>query len=156
MGQKINPHGFRLGITTDWKSRWYADKQYSEYVKEDVAIRRRLFAPFVIPGERNVELERAGVAAGNGMVPASIRLLATDAPDRFARVAANFLPFPITAAMVELVDLQQAGAISTSKDTVSYFAERAARADIPKALEILKRAGVGNPPVPGNDLSNQG
>src|SRR6195952_558252 len=62
MGQKINPHGFRLGITTDWKSRWYADKQYSEYVKEDVAIRRRLFAPFVIPGERNVELERAGVA----------------------------------------------------------------------------------------------
>ncbi|MDQ4021506.1 MAG: 30S ribosomal protein S3, partial [Actinomycetota bacterium] len=28
MGQKINPHGFRLGISTDWKSRWYADKQY--------------------------------------------------------------------------------------------------------------------------------
>jgi small subunit ribosomal protein S3 len=62
VGQKINPHGFRLGITTDWKSRWYADKQYADYVKEDVAIRRRLFAPFVIPGERNVELERAGVA----------------------------------------------------------------------------------------------
>ena len=62
MGQKINPHGFRLGITTDWKSRWYADKQYADYVKEDVAIRRRLFAPFVIPGERNVGLERAGVA----------------------------------------------------------------------------------------------
>ena len=40
MGQKINPHGFRLGITTDWKSRWYADKQYAEYVKEDVEIRR--------------------------------------------------------------------------------------------------------------------
>ena len=42
MGQKINPHGFRLGITTDWKSRWYADKQYADYVKEDVAIRRLL------------------------------------------------------------------------------------------------------------------
>ena len=49
------------------------------------------------------------VAAGNGPVPAPIRLLATDAPDRFARVAANFLPFPITSSMVELVDLQQAG-----------------------------------------------
>ena len=49
-----------------------------------------------------------GVAAGNGPAPASIRLLATDAPDRFARVAANFLPFPITSSMVELVDLQQA------------------------------------------------
>ena len=40
MGQKINPHGFRLGITTDWKSRWYADKQYAEYVNEDVEIRK--------------------------------------------------------------------------------------------------------------------
>jgi small subunit ribosomal protein S3 len=63
VGQKINPHGFRLGITTDWKSRWYADKQYSDYVKEDVAIRRRLFQPFNIPDSpRAVELERAGVA----------------------------------------------------------------------------------------------
>ncbi len=29
MGQKVNPYGFRLGITTDWKSRWYADKAVS-------------------------------------------------------------------------------------------------------------------------------
>ena len=42
MGQKVNPHGFRLGITTDWKSRWYADKLYKDYVKEDVAIRRMM------------------------------------------------------------------------------------------------------------------
>ena len=37
MGQKVNPHGFRLGITTDFKSRWYADKLYKDYVKDDVA-----------------------------------------------------------------------------------------------------------------------
>ncbi len=42
MGQKVNPHGFRLGITTDFKSRWYADKLYKDYVKEDVAIRRMM------------------------------------------------------------------------------------------------------------------
>ena len=42
MGQKVNPHGFRLGITTDFKSRWYADKLYKDYVAEDVAIRRML------------------------------------------------------------------------------------------------------------------
>ena len=40
MGQKINPHGFRLGITTDWSSRWYADKAYADYVNEDVQIRK--------------------------------------------------------------------------------------------------------------------
>jgi len=44
VGQKVNPHGFRLGITTDFKSRWYADKLYKEYVAEDVAIRRMLQA----------------------------------------------------------------------------------------------------------------
>ena len=58
MGQKINPHGFRLGITTDWKSRWYADKQYSDYVKEDVAIRRLLATGLERAGIADVEIER--------------------------------------------------------------------------------------------------
>lgn len=58
MGQKINPHGFRLGITTDWKSRWYADKQYSEYVKEDVQIRKRLTDSLERAGISKIEIER--------------------------------------------------------------------------------------------------
>ncbi len=58
MGQKINPHGFRLGITTDWKSRWYADKQYKDYVKEDVAIRRLLATGLERAGIADVEIER--------------------------------------------------------------------------------------------------
>ena len=58
MGQKINPHGFRLGITTDWKSRWYADKQYAEDVKEDVAIRRLLASGLERAGIADVEIER--------------------------------------------------------------------------------------------------
>ncbi|MCP2260241.1 SSU ribosomal protein S3P [Streptoalloteichus tenebrarius] len=58
MGQKINPHGFRLGITTDWKSRWYADKQYSEYVAEDVKIRRMLSKGMERAGISKVEIER--------------------------------------------------------------------------------------------------
>jgi small subunit ribosomal protein S3 len=58
VGQKINPHGFRLGITTDWKSRWYADKQYSDYVKEDVAIRRLLSSGLERAGIADVEIER--------------------------------------------------------------------------------------------------
>jgi len=58
VGQKINPHGFRLGITTDWKSRWYADKQYAEYVKEDVQIRKLLSKGMERAGISKVEIER--------------------------------------------------------------------------------------------------
>ncbi|TDQ51472.1 30S ribosomal protein S3 [Actinorugispora endophytica] len=58
MGQKVNPHGFRLGVTTDFKSRWFADKLYKDYVKEDVAIRRMLTRGMERAGISKVEIER--------------------------------------------------------------------------------------------------
>jgi small subunit ribosomal protein S3 len=58
VGQKVNPHGFRLGITTEFKSRWYADKLYGEYVKEDVAIRRMMTKGMERAGISRVEIER--------------------------------------------------------------------------------------------------
>ena len=58
MGQKINPNGFRLGISTDHKSRWYADKLYKSYVGEDVAIRRLLSKGMERAGISKVEIER--------------------------------------------------------------------------------------------------
>jgi small subunit ribosomal protein S3 len=54
----VNPHGFRLGITTDFKSRWYADKLYKDYVAEDVAIRRMLQRGMERAGISKVEIER--------------------------------------------------------------------------------------------------
>src|SRR5580692_5222065 len=52
MGQKVNPYGFRLGVTTDWKSRWFTDRDYQNYLIEDIHIREYL----------NRELERAAVS----------------------------------------------------------------------------------------------
>jgi small subunit ribosomal protein S3 len=58
MGQKVNPHGFRLGISTDHKSRWFADKLYKSYVGEDVAIRKLLTKGMDRAGISRVEIER--------------------------------------------------------------------------------------------------
>jgi small subunit ribosomal protein S3 len=58
MGQKVHPYGLRLGITTDFKSRWFADKLYAEYVKEDVAIRRLMSKGMERAGIAKVEIER--------------------------------------------------------------------------------------------------
>ena len=58
MGQKINPHGFRLGITTEYKSRWYAGKLYKDYVKEDVMIRKMMHEKMERAGVSRIEIER--------------------------------------------------------------------------------------------------
>src|ERR671932_302162 len=58
VGQKVNPHWFRLGITTDYKSRWYADKLYKDYVKEDVAIRKLMSKGMERAGISRVDIER--------------------------------------------------------------------------------------------------
>ncbi len=58
MGQKINPYGFRLGISTDHKSRWFAEKLYSSYIGEDVKIRRMLTKNLERAGISSVEIER--------------------------------------------------------------------------------------------------
>ena len=63
MGQKINPYGFRLGITTDYRSRWFADsskpgQRYRDYVAEDVAIRKLMSKGMERAGISKVEIER--------------------------------------------------------------------------------------------------
>ena len=40
MGQKVNPYGFRLGVTTEWKSRWFSERDYKQYLTEDWKIRQ--------------------------------------------------------------------------------------------------------------------
>src|SRR5881296_2461248 len=58
MGQKVHPIGFRLGISTDWKSRWYADKLYKEYIAEDVKIRKMMSKGLERAGIAKVDIER--------------------------------------------------------------------------------------------------
>src|SRR3954452_4941634 len=59
MGQKVNPYGFRLGVTTDWKSRWFADrKEYGQYVIEDWKIRNYLQTQLSQAAISRVEAER--------------------------------------------------------------------------------------------------
>lgn len=61
MGQKINPIGFRVGISKDWSSKWFYDKsEYSKYAVEDHKIRRYLEKKFDLAGLKDVLIERSG------------------------------------------------------------------------------------------------
>ena len=59
MGQKVNPHGLRVGIIKDWDSRWYADADFADYLVEDYNIRTFLKKKLYSAGVSKIEIERA-------------------------------------------------------------------------------------------------
>ena len=59
MGQKVNPHGLRVGVIKDWDSKWYADAEFSDYLVEDYNIRKFLKTKLYSAGVAKIEIERA-------------------------------------------------------------------------------------------------
>ncbi len=59
MGQKVNPHGLRVGVIKDWDSKWYAEKDFAEYLVEDHEIRKFLKKRLFASGVSRIEIERA-------------------------------------------------------------------------------------------------
>ncbi len=59
MGQKMHPHGLRVGVIKDWSSKWYADsKNFSDYLIEDQKIRKYVKQKLFVSGISNIEIER--------------------------------------------------------------------------------------------------
>ncbi|MDH5493436.1 MAG: 30S ribosomal protein S3 [Myxococcales bacterium] len=58
MGHKTNPYGFRLGVTTTWKSKWYQDKSYAQWLHEDLELKKAIEKKFAHAGIANVTIER--------------------------------------------------------------------------------------------------
>jgi small subunit ribosomal protein S3 len=59
MGQKVNPHGLRVGVIKDWDSKWYADKDFADFLVEDYNIRTYLKKKLNNAGVSKIEIERA-------------------------------------------------------------------------------------------------
>ena len=59
MGQKVNPHGLRVGVIKDWDSKWYADGDFADYLVEDYNIRTFLKKKLYAAGVSKIEIERA-------------------------------------------------------------------------------------------------
>lgn len=59
MGQKVNPIGFRVGISRPWESRWYAERDYQRFLHEDIKIRKFLKGKLASAGVSKIRIERA-------------------------------------------------------------------------------------------------
>lgn len=58
MGQKVHPHGFRLGVTKTWSSKWFAKKQYADNLHEDLMVRATIKKRLFHAGISRIEIER--------------------------------------------------------------------------------------------------
>ena len=58
MGQKVNPHGLRVGVIKDWDSKWYAEGDFADYLVEDYQIRKFLKKKLYSAGVSKIEIER--------------------------------------------------------------------------------------------------
>ena len=59
MGQKVHPIGMRVGIIRDWDAKWYADKQYADFLHEDLRIREFLYKKLADASISTIQIERA-------------------------------------------------------------------------------------------------
>lgn len=63
MGQKVHPHGFRLGVTKTWNSKWYSDKLYATWLHEDLRLKKLIKERLYHAGIAGIEIERAATKA---------------------------------------------------------------------------------------------
>lgn len=59
MGQKVNPHGLRIGIIKTWDAKWYADKEYAANLHEDIKMRKLIKKKLYAAGVSRIEIERS-------------------------------------------------------------------------------------------------
>ena len=69
MGNKTHPYGFRLGYTKDWRSRWYADKDYADLLHEDIAVRDSIKEKLFHAGISKIDIERAATSSRSISTP---------------------------------------------------------------------------------------
>lgn len=60
MGQKVHPYGFRIGYIRGWKSRWFAKKEYVDFLKEDIELRKLIKKRLYQAGVSSIDIERSG------------------------------------------------------------------------------------------------
>ena len=58
MGRKVHPVGFRIGIIRDWQGKWYSDKNYKEYLQEDLKLRKAIMDKYAEAAISKVDIDR--------------------------------------------------------------------------------------------------
>ena len=145
MGQKVHPVGFRVGITTGWDSTWYADKDYSRFLSEDLKMRQHVKRKLVAAGVSRILIERAAnkvkvfVHAAKPAIILGKRATGLDA------IRAELQAFTSDEVYVHIMEVRKVEmeAVLVAENIAAQLVKRVSfRRAMKKAMQQAKRAGA--------------
>ena len=129
MGQKVNPHGLRVGIIKDWDSKWYAEKDYEKFLLEDIKIREFIKEKLFLSGISKVEIERASNRARISINTAKPRMLIGRQPSNI-ELLKNDMKKMLFTALVAACAMTACGTKTTETATAEEVAREVGSSDI--------------------------
>jgi small subunit ribosomal protein S3 len=145
MGQKINPIGFRVGVTRDWDSKWFAEKDYSRYLEEDIRIRRHVHEKLKSAGVSKVVIERAANKAKVFVHAAKPGIIMGKRTSGLDSLRADLQSLVSTEVYVTVMEVRKVDtdAVLVAENIAQQLEKRVSfRRAMKKALTSARRAGA--------------
>lgn len=145
MGQKINPIGFRVGIIRDWKSKWYAERDYQRFLHEDIAIRRYLKKKLKEAGVARVTIERAANKAKVYVHAAKPGLIIGKRGSGLDSLRAELQKMSRTEVFLNIIEVRkiETDAILVAQNIAAQLEKRVSfRRAMKKAVTSARRSGA--------------
>lgn len=145
MGQKVNPIGFRVGITRPWESKWYADRDYQRLLHEDIKIRRYLKEKLYSAGISKIRIERAANKAKVFIHAAKPGVVIDKRANRLDQLRADLQKMVSTEVFLNVMEVRKVDtdAQLVAENIASQLEKRVSfRRAMKKAITQTRKAGA--------------
>ncbi|TVQ91744.1 MAG: 30S ribosomal protein S3 [Deltaproteobacteria bacterium] len=145
MGQKINPIGFRVGVTRDWDSKWFAEKDYSRFLEEDLKIRKHVHDKLKSAGVSRVVIERAANKAKVFVHAAKPGIILGKRTSGLDQLRAELQELVSTDVYVTVMEVRKVDtdAVLVAENIAQQLVKRVSfRRAMKKALQQARRGGA--------------
>jgi len=145
MGQKVHPIGFRVGVTTGWDSKWFADKDYSRFLAEDLKIRQHVKRKLSSAGVSRILIERAANKAKVYIHAAKPGIILGKRATGLDALRAELQQLTSTDVYVHIMEVRkvETEAVLVAENIAAQLVKRVSfRRAMKKALTQARRAGA--------------
>ena len=145
MGQKVHPVGFRVGVTTGWQSKWFADRDYQRYLEEDLRIRKHVKTKLSSAGISQVLIERAANKAKVFIHAAKPGIILGKRATGLDALRAELQTLTSTDVYVHIMEVRkvETEAVLVAENIAAQLVKRVSfRRAMKKAMTQARRAGA--------------